>query len=152
MSEALDRMARQAPEDDRVWLGRAALATASGRYDEADRVAREVRGPRGRTTRTLCWPGSTGPWTQACPEALPRPRPASPHPAFRRAEVAAVIARLAALRGDRGRHARHSNRQVELEPGDTAAWDRLAELAVRDGSPDRAARLPPSQGRDESRS
>jgi enediyne biosynthesis protein E4 len=36
MSEALDRMALHAPEDDGVWLGRAELATASGRYDETD--------------------------------------------------------------------------------------------------------------------
>jgi enediyne biosynthesis protein E4 len=38
MSEALDRMALQAREGDGVWLGRAGLATASGRYDEADKL------------------------------------------------------------------------------------------------------------------
>ena len=33
----LDKAAGQAPDDDRVWLGRANLATWSGRFEEADR-------------------------------------------------------------------------------------------------------------------
>ena len=34
---ALDQAARLAPEDDRVWLGRANLAIRTGAYDEAER-------------------------------------------------------------------------------------------------------------------
>ena len=36
MTLALDRAGRLAPEDDRVWLARADLATRGGRFDEAD--------------------------------------------------------------------------------------------------------------------
>ena len=36
VGKALERMANEAPEDDRVWLGLAHLATRSGRYDYAD--------------------------------------------------------------------------------------------------------------------
>ena len=50
-----------------------------------------------------------------------------------------MIARLAALRGATAAERAALERRVELEPGDTAAWDRLAELAARDGSADRAA-------------
>ena len=35
----VEKAARQAPDDDRVWLGRANLATWSGRLEEADRLA-----------------------------------------------------------------------------------------------------------------
>ena len=44
--ETLDRMARQAPEDDRVWLGRADLATGIGRYDVADELLRKCEARR----------------------------------------------------------------------------------------------------------
>ena len=36
VSQALDRAGKQAPEDDRVWLGRAHLAIRLGRFDEAE--------------------------------------------------------------------------------------------------------------------
>ena len=61
MREALDRMARQAPEDDRVWLGRADLATGTGRYDEADELLQEVRGPPARRSGRLAGPAELGP-------------------------------------------------------------------------------------------
>ena len=35
VAQALDRAGRQAPDDDRVWLGRAHLATRLGHFDEA---------------------------------------------------------------------------------------------------------------------
>ena len=138
MSEALDRMALQAPEDDGVWLGRAALATASGRFDEADRLLTkcEARGPDDPDVvlARLDWALDAGHLAEASRAAsrLPASR-------FSAREVAAVIARLAALNGAAGPLRAALKQQVELEPGNTAAWDRLAELAVRDGLPDHAA-------------
>ncbi len=46
--DAIDRMARQAPEDDRVWLGQANLAIATGRYDEADDLLTRCAGAAAR--------------------------------------------------------------------------------------------------------
>ena len=34
--EALERLGRESPDDDRVWLGKADIATRTGRFDEAD--------------------------------------------------------------------------------------------------------------------
>jgi enediyne biosynthesis protein E4 len=137
--ETLDRMARQAPEDDRVWLGQADLATGSGRYDEADELLKrcEARRPDDPDVvkARLKWALDAGRPDEA-------PRAASRLPAFRvsGAEVAVVIARLAALRGDTAAERAALDRLVTLEPGAAAAWDRLAELATRDGASDRAAR------------
>jgi len=139
MRETLDRMARQAPEDDRVWLGRAQLAIDSGRHDEADKLLKkcEARRPDDPDVlqARLNWALDAGrPDEAARAASLLSASHVSP------AEVAAVIARLAALRGDALAEQAALERRVELEPGDTAAWDRLAELAVRAGSADRAAR------------
>ena len=82
ISETLDRMALQAPEDDGVWLGRAALATASGRYDEADKLLKkcEARRPDAPDVlqARLNWALDAGRLAEAC-----APRPASPRPASR---------------------------------------------------------------------
>ena len=137
--ETLDRMARQAPEDDRVWLGRAGLATRLGHYNLADELltnceARRPDDPDVLKAR-LRWALDAGRPDEAA-------RTASRLPAFRvsSAEVATVIARLAALRDDIGAERAALDRRVILEPGAAAAWDRLAELAMRDGAPERATR------------
>ena len=91
----LDEAAGQAPDDDRVWLGRANLATWSGRFEEADRwlsaclgrrperpgrLARPARlGARHRASRrrrggprAICRPtGSTRPRSSSCTPGSP---------------------------------------------------------------------------------
>jgi thioredoxin-like negative regulator of GroEL len=136
--ETLDRMARQAPEDDRVWLGRAQLAIDSGRKDDADQFLKkcEARRPDDPDVlqAQLTWALDAGRSDEAARAATRLPASHVPP-----ADVAVVIARLAALGGDTLAERAALERRVELEPGDTAAWDRLAELAVRDGSADHAA-------------
>ncbi len=138
MGETLDRMARQAPEDDRVWLGRADLATSGGRYDQADELLKRCESRRSDDPEVLearlNWALEVGRPVEAA-RAISR----IPASRFSRAEVAAVIARLAALSGAPAAERAALEHRVELERGDTAAWDRLAELAARAGSADRAA-------------
>jgi len=139
MRETLDRMARQAPEDDRVWLGRADLATGSGRYDEANALltlceAKRPDDPDVLQAR-LSWALDAG-----RPVAAARAASRLPASRFSTAQVAAVTARLAALRRDTAAERAALERRVELEPGAALAWDRLAELATRDGASDCAAR------------
>jgi tetratricopeptide (TPR) repeat protein len=136
--EALDRMAREAPEDDRVWLGQAHLATVTGRYDEADKMLKRCEARRSDDPDVLqarmAWAVGTG----RLDDAL---RVASHLPAscLNPAEAASVNYRLAALRGDATAERAALERWVELAPGDPSAWERLAELASRDGSLDRVA-------------
>jgi enediyne biosynthesis protein E4 len=132
----LDWMAREAPDDDRVWLGQAHLATLAGRYDEADETLKRCEARRSDDPDVfyarLTWALTTG----RLDEAL---NTASRVPAsyLMPSEAAVVISRLAALRGDAVAERASLERRVELAPGDAAAWGRLAELAARDGSLDR---------------
>jgi tetratricopeptide (TPR) repeat protein len=139
MREALDRMARQAPEDDRVWLGRANLAIGDGRDDEADEFLKrcEARRPDDADVlhARLIWALDAG-----LPGVAARTMSRLPAFGVSADELAAVIARIAALRGDAAAERAALDRRVEIEPGAPAAWDRLAELSTRDGAPDRAAR------------
>ena len=138
LGETLDRMAREAPQDDRVWLGRARLASESGHHDEADTLLKkcEVSRPddpdvlRARLNWAL---------DAARPDEAGRAAIRLPAAQIPPAEVASVIVRLAAMRGDTLAEREALERRVELEPGDMAAWDRLAELAVCDGSAGLAA-------------
>jgi tetratricopeptide (TPR) repeat protein len=52
-----------------------------------------------------------------------------------------LAAWLAARRGDRAAQRRALERLIAADPADLAAWDRLAELARREGQPDRATEL-----------
>jgi enediyne biosynthesis protein E4 len=137
--ETLDRMARDAPEDDRVWLGQVGLATRIGHYEIADQLlgkceARRPDDPDVVQAR-LQWALDAGRPDDAA-------RAASRLPAFRvsSAEVAAVSARLGALRGDTSAERAALERRVILEPSAAPAWDRLAELATRDGAHESATR------------
>jgi tetratricopeptide (TPR) repeat protein len=137
--DALDRMAAEAPDDDRVWLGRANLAIATGRFDEADELLKKCAGRRPDDPDVfqsrLRWALDTGRVDLAATAAsrVPVARMTS-------AEAAAVMARLAALSGDIAAEQAALERQVNLNPGASAAWDRLAELATRAGSAETAAR------------
>jgi predicted Zn-dependent protease len=138
--DALERFGREAPDDDRVWLGRAALASRTGRVDEADAwlsrcEARRPDDPDVARARLE--------WALAArrPDAAERALARIPADRLAPAAVAAVDARLAALRGDDEAERAALGRRVELEPGDAASWGRLADLAARDGPSDRLARL-----------
>jgi enediyne biosynthesis protein E4 len=136
----LERTARLAPEDDRVWLGRANLAIRHGEFAKAARwldaclKRRPDDVPVWRSW--LDWAVATGRVAEAR-EALKHLPVAESSPA----EVHRLAAWFAARRGDAQVERRALERLIAADPGDSAALDRLAELAVGDGRPDRAAEL-----------
>jgi tetratricopeptide (TPR) repeat protein len=133
----LERAARLAPDDDRVWLGRANLAIRLGAADEAARwleaclrrCPRDVPVWRAR----LDWALATGrvPEVEEAVAHLPAE-------AMGPAQAHRIAAWLAARRGDDASERRALEALVAVDPADEAALDRLAELATREGRPDRA--------------
>src|SRR5262249_17954025 len=114
---ALDRAARQAPDDDRVWLARAHLSIKEGDLAEARRWLDRSRG-RG--------PEDAAVWRMALEWALAADRPdevrnilprlpADEEPAGR---ALALRAWLAARRHDREAERRALTEKMVLDPGD----------------------------------
>jgi enediyne biosynthesis protein E4 len=136
----LDRSGRLAPDDDRVWLGKANLAIRVGSHDEAARWLDLCLGRRPDDASVwrarLNWSMASNRVEEAL-EAL-RHLPAdgeSPARTQRRA------AWLAARRGDSEAEERALESVIVEDPADFAAHDRLIELAIRDGQPARADEL-----------
>src|SRR5262249_29671765 len=135
-----ERTSRLAPRDDRIWLGKANLAIRQGAFDEAARWLEaclrrhpdDVPAWRAR----LDWALATGRVAQA-PEA----RQPLPIEAASRGEVHRLAAWFAARRGDARSEQFALERLIAADPGDGAALDRLAELAVREGQTARADEL-----------
>jgi enediyne biosynthesis protein E4 len=136
----LERAARLAPEDDRVWLGKANLAIRQGAFDEASRwidscLRRRAEDPPVWRAR-LEWAVATGRVAEA--------REASAHlPAEEStpAEVDKLRAWAAARRGDAQLERRALELLIASDPADGAALERLAELAIQQDQPTRAAEL-----------
>jgi tetratricopeptide (TPR) repeat protein len=141
LGSALDRAARTAPEDDRIWLGKANLAIRAGSYDEAARwiAACLLRRPEdGSVWRArLDWAVAANRVAEAR-EALKH----LPAEGSTPAQVHKLAAWFAARRSDVESECRELERLIAADPADFAALDRLAELALKNGQPDRAARLP----------
>ncbi len=136
----LDRAASAAPDDDRVWLARAYLASRYGKHAEArqwlDRcLARRPHDP-------VVWRRScNGPSTP-----VSQRKPCGPWPRFRpiastQPSACALRAWLAAQRHDLAAERAALEELIALEPGSTTALDRLAALAFQVGQADRAAAL-----------
>ncbi len=133
----LDQAARTAQQDDRVWLARARLAAQYGRYDEARRCLDQcipdsfLAGnlPRIR----LRWALDAGEVEEAyrvlggiAAEEIPASEPPS------------LRAWFSARRNDPAAERSALEQLIAVEPGNTAALDRLVELARKDGDLDRA--------------
>jgi len=136
----LDEAEKQAPDDDRVWLGRANLAVWSGRFDEADRwlnacLERRPRDPAVWQAR-FDWARAAGRVDRA-EEAFAQ----LPTDWMEPTEVLEVHAWLAGRRGDREAERLALERLIELAPSDSRALERLAALAVESGQADRAGEL-----------
>src|SRR5262245_9259776 len=121
----LDRASRRASEDDRVWLGWANLAIHTGRFAEARRRLDACLGRRPEDPAVwqavLDWGLATeqGDEVRRALAHLPAER----FPANR---VEALRAWLAARRGDAVGEQWALEQVVQHEPGDCAAWERLA--------------------------
>jgi enediyne biosynthesis protein E4 len=137
---ALDQAGRSAPDDDRVWLGKANLALRVGSYDEASKWIDACLERRPRDSRVwrarLDWAVATN--NVAAARAAFEHLPAED---WTPAQIQKLAAWLAAQRGDVGSEQRALEALLETNPGDLDALDRLAELAVKDGQQERAAEL-----------
>ncbi|MFI5454438.1 MAG: tetratricopeptide repeat protein [Isosphaerales bacterium] len=136
----LDQAARSAPDDERVWLGKANLAIRTGSYDEAARWLAACL--RGRPDDVPVWRARLN-WAMATGRVA-EARLAMKHlPAAEStpAQVQKLAAWFAAQRGDAASERRSLERLITVDPTDFTALDRLAELAVKDDQPDRAVEL-----------
>jgi len=137
---ALDQAARLAPDDDRVWLGKANLALRIGSLDEAARwldaclQRRPDDVPVWRAR--LSWAMATGRVADAR-EALAH----LPADASTPAQVRKLAVWLAARRGDADSERRLLEQLITADPADFAALDRLAELALQRSEPARCAEI-----------
>ena len=134
---AVEKAARLAPEDDRVWLARAHIATLTGQYDEAGRwldacLERRPEDPALWRAR-LVWARAADRTTRSnvrrttCrPTGSLRPRSSN----------SALVRRA---RGDTRLEREALERLVAEAPGETTALERLAVLAVADGRAEDAA-------------
>jgi tetratricopeptide (TPR) repeat protein len=138
---ALDQAARMAPEDDRIWLGKANLAIRAGSYDKAARWIdaclrqRPEDGPVWRAR--LDWAVAANRVAEAR-EALKH----LPAEISTPAQIHKLAAWFAARRGDVESERRELERVIAADPADFSALDRLSELAVKTGQPHRTAGLP----------
>ena len=125
---ALDQAARSAPDDDRVWLGKANLAIRVGSYDEASRwldACLERRPQDAAVWRArLDWAVATN-RVAAVREALEH----LPAVEWTPARIQKLAAWFAARRGDVGSERRALEALLATDPADPDALDRLIGLA-----------------------
>jgi tetratricopeptide (TPR) repeat protein len=136
----LERAGKLAPEDDRVWLGKAHLAIRLGDFALAERWL--ARCLESRPDDLAVWRMKldcalgAGRLDEVM-RALPR-LPAALEPEGR---VPAVRAWLAARQGDRPGERRALEAALEVNPADTTALEQLAAIEHQRGRDDQAARL-----------
>jgi len=136
----LEQAARRAPDDDRVWLGKANLAIRAGSYDEAARWLDACQ--RSRPEDVPVWEARLS-WAVATNQ-FEAVRQAAQHLSAgwaTPARVARLAAWMAARRGDAEAERQALERLVAADPTDHHAWDRLVELAAKPGQTGRAADL-----------
>src|SRR5579883_2158370 len=137
---ALEKAAQNAPDDDRVWLGRANLAIRTGEFAKAQRWLDDCRRRRPRDAPVwksrLNLARATGDMAGAR-EALGHLLPEGVPPE----DVLAVRAWFAARSGDPERERQALEALLERAPGQVEAVVRLAELELRAGRPESATRL-----------
>jgi tetratricopeptide (TPR) repeat protein len=136
----VDQAARRAPEDDRVWLGKANLAIRTGESDEAGRWldACEQR----RRDDFAVWRARLN-WSVASnridvvEQAMKQPGATRLAPD----QVHRLDAWLAAKRGQLDTERRELERLLLLDPDDLTTIDRLIHLAETEGRPAQADEL-----------
>jgi tetratricopeptide (TPR) repeat protein len=137
---ALEKAATKAPDDDRIWLGRANLAVRTGDFARARRWLDDCL--RLRAHDPQVWQSrlglalATGDVAGAR-EALGHLPPG----AIPSEEVVALRAWFAARSGDQERERLALEKLLERAPGRIPAVERLAELELLAGRPESAARL-----------
>ena len=137
----LDRAGKQAPDDDRVWLGWANLAIRTGQFDEAPAVARclppaPAGGPGG-----LAGGARLGAGHGSGRAGPPGPDASAGRTVYPGRNGGALrLVGGAAGRHDTGER-QALERLVQVEPGHCPAWERLAVLATQAGRNEDAVQL-----------
>ena len=137
---ALEKAAENAPDDDRIWLGRANLAIRTGQFADAQRRLDDCM--RRRPTDAAVWRGRLE-WALATGEVAGARRALEhlPPAASRPQEVLALGVWFAAQAGDLEREHQRLEELLKIAPSHFPALERLAELELRAGRAERAARL-----------
>ncbi len=140
MRQTLEKAGSMAPDDDRVWIALADLATRSGRLDEAN--DRLTRCEQARPSDPSVWRARLE-WAQAAdrPDELLRAAGHLPASGWPRGSLLKLRAWLAARRGDRRAEREALEQVIALDPEEAAGLERLADLAAEDGDRDRLAGL-----------
>jgi tetratricopeptide (TPR) repeat protein len=136
----LERARQVASDDDRVWLALADLAMRTGHFEEAEEWL--MRCERARPDDRAVWRARLD-WAQAAdrPDELVRAASHLPVSFFTQARVLQLRAWMAARCGDRQAERAALESKIALEPADSAAVERLADLAAQDGERERLADL-----------
>jgi tetratricopeptide (TPR) repeat protein len=136
----LDPAGQSAPEDDRVWLGKANLAIRLGLYEDAarwlDRCLQKRPEDRAVWRTRLDWALAT--------RRLGDIRRALTHlpvDAADPGQLERLTAWLAGYRGDLDSERRALERLVVVSPADSGASDRLVAIAQKDAETERAGEL-----------
>ena len=135
-----EKAARDAPGDDRVWLGLANLARRSDRLDEAETRLRACLGARPEDPAVwrswLDWSVAAG-----RVDEVSRALPHLPASRFSEGEILGLRAWLARRADDRRAERHELERLVDHVPAAPGALERLAELNALDGRTERVADL-----------
>ncbi len=140
ISTALTKAGRNAPDDDRIWLGWANLATRTGRLDEAKKRLDDCL--ERRPGDAAVWKGRLD-WALAAQDEAEVERAVRHLPPDRLSpsEVLDLRAWFAARAGDADRERQVHEDLIAREPGSLRSLERLADLALLDGRAEEAARL-----------
>ena len=135
LSTYLENANKRRPDDDRAWLGLAALETRLGRFDEADKWLKACLAKR---------PEDQAVWAERLHWAKEADRSAELLEAARHLPADVRLAEeirvfFAARQGDRDAEARALETQNKLDSGQPTILNRLAELAAESGKSAEAA-------------
>jgi tetratricopeptide (TPR) repeat protein len=136
----LDEAAKLAPDDDRVWLGRANLAIRTGDMKDAERWLNECE--KKRPDDRAGWRARLK-WAMATEriDAVERAMTHLPDVASLSAEQHRINAWLAGRRGDFAKERSELELLLAADPGDLSAFDRLIDLHKKGGQPALAAEV-----------
>ena len=136
----LQTAAQAAPDDDRIWLGWASLATRQGRFDEARRWL--DRCLERRPDDPAVWRVRLD-WARVAENESEVRRALAHLPPDRlpRTELLSLRAWFARRAGDTERERRALEELIECDPGALSAMESLAELLLRTGRTEKAKQL-----------
>ncbi len=141
----LQKAAQAAPDDDRIWLGWAHLATKQGRFEEARRWLDGCL--ERRPDDPAIWRVRLD-WARAAEDESEVRRALQHLPPDRvsHTELLSLRAWFARRAGDTERERHALEELVECDPGALSAMESLAELMLKTGEPEKAKKLRARRG------